>query len=164
MCIESPQHFPHLPPQRLERLLARPRVHRVFGEVVEENAVHDDEAYKAPYHDRDLVVPLRTYGLDLEASLELALEAEVLLVRQLAQVGRPLLLCGKAVACEVEGRELGPLAAKEASDESGHLAGRQLFLPIRIRGLWRCYGFAFRTDVQQQLRKAHTYDLAHALA
>lgn len=41
---------------------------------------------------------------------------ELLLLGQLAQVGRPFLLCAESIAGEVERRELALLAAKQAVD------------------------------------------------
>jgi hypothetical protein len=120
MCIEAPQFSPHALPQRLERLLARPRVHGILGEVVEEHAVDGDEADQAPLHDLDPLVPLGADGLDLDAPLELALESELLALRHLAEVGRPLLALGKAVARKVEGRERTLLPTKQAAEETQH--------------------------------------------
>jgi hypothetical protein len=123
MCIELAQIPPHGRAQALERLLARAWVHGVVGKVVEEHAVDGDEGDETPREDLDLVVPLRADGLVADAPLELALEAEFLLLRHVAEGGRPLLAHGEAVAREVEGREGAALAAEEAAEEAQHGGG-----------------------------------------
>src|SRR4051812_8238472 len=61
MCVKPSQHPPHPLPQPLKWLLARPRIHGIFPEVVEQDAVDDDEAYETPLHHLGPLVP---HGLD----------------------------------------------------------------------------------------------------
>lgn len=91
---------------------------------MEEHAVDDHEANEAPLHDLGPLLPLRLDGLEAKATLELALEAELLLLGELAEVGRPVLLCSVAVAGEVEGRQfrLGR-ASKQAREQLKHGGG-----------------------------------------
>jgi hypothetical protein len=120
MCIEVPQFVPHPSPYSHKRLLAWSRIHGILRKVVEENAVNDDEADQAPLHDANPLVPHGARGFELDASLELALEPELLLLCQLAEIGRPWPAHAKAVACEVEGREGVPLPSEEALEEAQH--------------------------------------------
>jgi hypothetical protein len=120
MCIEAPQFVPHPRPQSHKWLLAWSGVHRVLREVVEEDAVDSDEADQAPLHDLDPLVPLRSHRLHLDASLELALKPELLLLSQGGELGRPFLSHAEAVAREVEGREGVLMPAEEALEEAQH--------------------------------------------
>lgn len=120
MCIETPQHIPHLLSQSSERLLAWPWVHWVFSEVVEEDAIDGDEPDHAPLHNLGPAVPHGLDRLGLDASLELALESELLLLSQLAEIWRPCLFRGKAIAREVEGRQCVFMAAEPPLNESQH--------------------------------------------
>ena len=131
LCVEVAEYCPHLVAQSLERLLAWRRIHWVVCEVVEEDAMHHDEADQAPLHNLGPLVPCRLDRLEPCAPLELALEVELLLLGELAEVRRPSLLCGKSVAGEVEGRELALLPTQQAVDEAhrrhdGRLCMRQL--------------------------------------
>lgn len=122
MCIEAPQHSPHLCPQSLEWLLAWPWIHRVLPEVVEENAVDNDEADHAPLHDLGPLVPRGVDRLGLYATLELALKAKLLLLCQLAKVRWPSLFDLEAVARKVEGRQCVLVASEQAIEELQHCA------------------------------------------
>lgn len=126
MCIESPKHPPHPLPQSLKRLLAWPWIHRVLSEVVEQDTIDEDETDQTPLHHLRPLVPFWPYRLRLDASLELALEPELLLVRQGAQVRRPLFLGWVLVAREVERWQCVLVAAEEAVEETQH--GRWLCL------------------------------------
>jgi hypothetical protein len=116
--VEVAQYRPHLVAQSLEWLLAWRGVHWVGREVVEEDAVHNDEADQAPLHNLGPLVPGRLDRLEPRATLEFALKVELLLLGQLAEVRRPCLLCGISIASEVEGRQLALFAAKQAVDEA----------------------------------------------
>ena len=117
MCPQAVPSSPHAVSQAFERLLARSRIHGILGKVVEEDAVDDDEADKVPLDDLGPLLPLRLDGLEAKATLELALEAELLLLGELAEVGRPVLLCAEAVAGEVEGRQVRLGSASEQTRE-----------------------------------------------
>jgi len=73
---------------------------------VEEDGIDDDEANEVPLHNLGPPVPLGPDGLQANTALELALEAELLLLGELEEIGRPLLPGAVAVEGEVEGREL----------------------------------------------------------
>lgn len=159
MCIKPSQLVPHPPPYSLEWLLAWPRVHRVLCEVVEQDAVDDDERDDAPGDDLDAIVPLRAHGLVLDAPLELALEAELLALCELGEVGRPLLAHGKAVAREVEGRECVCRPVEETRPEASHGVERSrgvgLWMWMWMRGFvvfWCCCNCKFSTDVPSRSR------------
>ena len=120
MCIEPPKQSPHPFPQSLKHLLARPWIHRVISEVVEQDAIDDDEADQTPLYHLCPLVPLRPYRLHLYAAFELALEPELLLVRQGAQIRRPFLLGWVFVARKVKGWQCVLVAAEKAVEEAQH--------------------------------------------
>lgn len=121
LCIESSEKSPHSLSQAFKRLLAWPWVHRVLSEVVEQDTVDYNETDQTPLHYLCPFVPLRAYRLELDASLEFALEPELLLFCQSAEVRRPLLLDAVLVARKVKGWECILLATEDAIQDAQHV-------------------------------------------
>ena len=88
---------------------------------MEQDAVNDDEADQTPLHHFGPFVPQWPLRLQLDAPLKFALESELLLFRQGAEVWRPFLLDVVFVARKVKGRQCVLMAAKETIDEAEHL-------------------------------------------
>ena len=120
MGIEVPEEVPHARPEAFEWLLALAGVHGVLAEIVEEYAPDDNEADQRPLHYLRPLVPHGLDGLRLDAALELPLKAELLLLGEGAEIRRPDLFRGEAIAREVEGREGVLVPAEQAVDELEH--------------------------------------------